>query len=61
MEWSNCPHCGDKLTEYMWCQHCGDITLLDEYQDIIDAPEKTYTPAQFAKESMDFAISRIWP
>jgi len=28
-----CPHCGDKCTEFFWCKHCGDITLLDEYQD----------------------------
>ena len=28
-----CPHCGDQCTDYYWCKHCGDITLLDEYQD----------------------------
>lgn len=28
-----CPHCGDQCTSYYWCKHCGDITLLDEYQD----------------------------
>lgn len=28
-----CPHCGDQCTAYYWCKHCGDITLLDEYQD----------------------------
>jgi len=28
-----CPHCGDKCTEFFWCKHCGDITLLDEYMD----------------------------
>ena len=30
-EITNCLHCGDKLTEYLWCKHCGDQTLLDEY------------------------------
>lgn len=30
-EITNCLHCGDELTEYLWCKHCGDQTLLDEY------------------------------
>lgn len=31
----HCPHCGSQLVEenYKWCAHCGDITLLDEYED----------------------------
>ena len=28
-----CPHCGTKLKDHNWCQYCGDITWLDEYQD----------------------------
>jgi hypothetical protein len=35
VDYSNesCPHCGDALSDYFWCHHCGDITLLDEYFD----------------------------
>ncbi len=29
-----CLHCGDRLTEYLWCKHCGDQTLLDEYTGV---------------------------
>jgi len=61
MEWTNCPHCGDKLSEFMWCNHCGDITLLDEYQDALDAPAKVYTPADYNKLAMDTVFKKIWP
>ena len=29
-----CPHCGDPLPEHNWCKHCGDVTWLDEYEDL---------------------------
>lgn len=30
---NKCPHCGDRLSGYKWCNDCGDITHLDEYLD----------------------------
>ena len=30
----SCPHCGEKLPEHNWCRYCGDITWLDEYEDL---------------------------
>ena len=29
-----CPHCGEQLQEHHWCKFCGDITWLDEYEDL---------------------------
>ena len=29
-----CPHCGDPLPERNWCRHCGDVTWLDEFEDM---------------------------
>lgn len=41
---TKCLHCGDKLTEYLWCKHCGDQTLLDEYAD--EKPVNQYVDDQ---------------
>jgi len=50
-----CPHCGDKCTEFFWCNHCGDITLLDEYIDdqLDKVNAKVYRPVKSVGSSQD--------
>ena len=48
-----CPHCGDECTDYYWCKHCGDITLLDEYIDdqLDKVNAKIYRPIESSGSS----------
>jgi hypothetical protein len=59
MELENCPHCGDQLIEFLWCKHCGDITLLDEYQDdqLDRVPPRTVQ--EYNAIALDFVKGRL--
>ena len=60
MELENCPHCGDQLVEFLWCKHCGDVTLLDEYRDDQLDNVVPRTVQEYNTIAMDFVKKRLW-
>ena len=59
MNTKQCPHCGDELTEFLWCKHCGDVTLLDEYEDdqLDKVPPRTVQ--EYNAIALDFVKGRL--